>query len=295
MKNRTKKLVSYLLCMAMLSGMMCFASTNAGAVPAEVQGNTFAEVIGMDPEVYMDWLYSHEDDNYYLGTPYKSGDHRNPNGDCEGANGSLDYYGVASMNCTGFVWHVLSTATDMSGGNSSMIPAMSGWVSFYNNNNISRKYFSTKEEMLSSGYLEKGDLIWMFEGSEYALSNYNHIGIYWGDGSSDVLWHSSSQGYVDGNRINSNVISTIIPAAPKAELYVVLKVGVPQEEKIDYDFNLDGVVSISDVTILQKYIANLISKDDSSYNLSVTDVNNDGVTDIADVTYVQHVIAGTTE
>ena len=58
---------------------------------------------------------------------------------------------------------------------------------------------------------------------------------------------------------------------------------------------MDGVVSISDVTILQKYIANLISKDDSSYNLSVTDVNNDGLTDIADVTYVQHVIAGTTE
>lgn len=62
-----------------------------------------------------------------------------------------------------------------------------------------------------------------------------------------------------------------------------------------YDFNLDGVVSISDVTILQKYIANLISKDDSSYNLSVTDVNSDVLTDIADVTYVQHVIAGTAE
>ena len=74
---------------------------------------------------------------------------------------------------------------------------------------------------------------------------------------------------------------------------MVLKVGVPQEEKIDYDFNLDGVVSVSDVTILQEYIANLISKDDSSYNMSVTDVNNDGVTDIADVTYIQNVIAGT--
>lgn len=56
---------------------------------------------------------------------------------------------------------------------------------------------------------------------------------------------------------------------------------------------MDGVVSVSDVTILQEYIANLISKDDSSYNMSVTDVNNDGVTDIADVTYIQNVIAGT--
>lgn len=212
----------------MMSGVFIFSSGNAAALSAEVKGNTVSQVLGIDPKVYLEWLYSHESDNYYLGTPYKPYDHRNPNGDCSGAYGSLDTAGVAGMNCTGFVWHVLTKAAKLSGGDSSSLPAVSGWVSFYTGNNISRRYFSSKEEMLSSGYLEKGDIIWMFETSEYALSDYNHVGIYWGDGTTDVLWHSSNQGYSDGIKINGNVISRIVPAASNAQLYVVLKMGTPK-------------------------------------------------------------------
>lgn len=432
MNKRTKSIISLLLCLSMLSALVCFSSVSAGALPAEVKGRTFSEVLGMDPEIYLNWLSSHENDNYYLGTPYKSGDHRNPNGDCEGAYGSQDSYGVPSMNCTGFVWHVLTTATRLSGGDSSSLPAMSGWVSFYNNNNISRRYFSTKEDMLNSGYLEKGDIIWMFEGSEYALSNYNHVGIYWGDGTSDLLWHSSNQGYFNGSRLNANIISTVIPAAQNAQLYVVLKMGVPKvklqlvrtsadteitdnsklyslqgseynvytsqdcsgepigtittdsdgygffgeavsEKNTDmadagtpaydktsgesvtlvpgttyyckeakpskgfnndetvyvfkdsgsvtqndvkiyrayniqtneqpicqpiyyypvdlkYDFNKDGILSVSDGTVLQKLLVKLISPDDSQYDFSYSDVNGDGSTDIVDVTAIQKML-----
>ena len=191
----------------------------------EVKGKTIAQVLGMDGGVYMEWLQSHENDSYYLGTPYGEGDYRNPNGDCKGAYGNLDTKGVAAMNCTGFVWHVLMKATKSSGGTTSIIPAMSGWVTFYRNNNISRKYFSSKAEMLESGYLEKGDIIWMFQnGSEATISAYNHVGIYWGDGSSDVFWHSLN----GGSNLQGNVRSKIVPKQNNNVLYVAIKGGVKQ-------------------------------------------------------------------
>lgn len=166
-------------------------SVGAKTTSNEIVGKTVAEVLGMDGNTYINWLYSHQSDKYYLTTPYKGWDHRNPNGDKANAYGYLDTKNVAGMNCTGFVWHVLMKATKASGGNYSIIPALSGWVSFYRNNNISRRYFSSKTEMLNSGYLEKGDIIWMFiHGSEDISDDNNHIGIYWGNGQSDVFWNS---------------------------------------------------------------------------------------------------------
>ena len=193
-------------------------------VPNEVKGKTVAEVLGMDPVKYFAWLNSHTTDDYYLGTPYMPYDHRNPNGDCAGAYGTLDKKGVPGMNCTGFVWHVLYKATKESGGNTSMIPALgrTQWLNFYQNNNISRKYFSSKQEMLNSGYLDKGDIIWMYvNGEEYISNDYHHVGIYWGDGKSDAFWHSLDAG---GN-IQGNVQSIITPKKPNINvMYQVLKV-----------------------------------------------------------------------
>lgn len=72
--------------------------------------------------------------------------------------------------------------------------------------------------MLNSGYLDKGDIIWMFNGSENTLSDYHHVGIYWGAGKSDVLWHSiGSVGDKKGN-----MQSAITPLSNNP-LYVVLK------------------------------------------------------------------------
>ncbi len=215
----------------MLLGILPISTSQVQAVnvPPEIKGQTMSDALGMDYEVYINWLNSHTSDNYYLGTPYKPYDRRNPNGDCSGAYGAYDTPNVPAMNCTGFVWHVLYKATQTSGGNTSIIPGISGWRNFYTQNNITRKYFSSKTEMLNSGYLEKGDIIWMFVNSETYLSDYHHIGIYWGDGTSDVLWHSSDHGYVNGTTpINGNVISSIIPKGDSDILYMVLKVGTPK-------------------------------------------------------------------
>ena len=201
------------------------ASASVSALPGEVKGTTLCSVLNMDFQKYMDWLKAHEKNNYYIGTPYKGYDHRNPKGDCAGAYGTNDVKGVAAMNCTGFVWHVLYKATKASGGNTSIIPALSGWYTFYSSHKITRKYFSSKSAMLNSGYLEKGDIIWMFDGSETVLSDYHHIGIYWGDGKSDVLWHS-----IDAVGNKSGNIQTVITPKARSPIYMVLKMTTPKNK-----------------------------------------------------------------
>ena len=201
------------------------ASASVSALPGEVKGTTLCSVLNMDFQKYMDWLKAHEKNNYYIGTPYKGYDHRNPKGDCAGAYGNNDVKGVAAMNCTGFVWHVLYKATKASGGNTSIIPALSGWYTFYSSHKITRKYFSSKSAMLNSGYLEKGDIIWMFDGSETVLSDYHHIGIYWGDGKSDVLWHS-----IDAVGNKSGNIQTVITPKARSPIYMVLKMTTPKNK-----------------------------------------------------------------
>lgn len=179
---------------------------------------TIADALGMDGGTYIDWLKSHQYDNYYLGTRYVPYDWRSPHGD-------ISFNGAEGMNCTGFVWHALMKPTYQSGGNTDIIPGLSGWVSFYKQNNIQRQYFSSKSEMLTSGYPEKGDIIWIFDGNENTLSNYHHVGIYWGENGSDLWWHS-----LDGNSLgldlpyDGNMLSQICSAS-SAPIYVVLKGG----------------------------------------------------------------------
>ena len=227
MKTKAKNVISILLCFTLIFTSGSFWSIHAVAVPTEVKGKTVAEVLGMDGATYISWLTSHEKDKYYLGTPYTGYDHRNPNGDCAGAYGTMDSKGVAGMNCTGFVWHALYKATKASGGNTSIIPALGRdlWLNFYRNNKISRKYFSSKSEMLKSGYLNKGDIIWMYADGQETISNdYHHVGIYWGDGRSDVLWHSL---------VTENAITTVIPASYSNTMYQVLKVGASSSASLD--------------------------------------------------------------
>lgn len=230
--RKIKRIISIILCVTVLFGttlattaQAATASASVSALPAEVKGTTLCSALNMDFQKYMDWLKAHEKNNYYIGTPYKGYDHRNPKGDCAGAYGNNDVKGVAAMNCTGFVWHVLYKATKASGGNTSIIPALSGWYTFYSSHKITRKYFSSKSAMLNSGYLEKGDIIWMFDGSETVLSDYHHIGIYWGDGKSDVLWHS-----IDAVGNKSGNIQTVITPKARSPIYMVLKMTTPKNK-----------------------------------------------------------------
>ena len=208
-----KKPVRVLVLMLTIIAVFAIFATSAAA--EEYKGQTIAQVLGMDGQTYYRWLMSHENDTYYNTTPYEHADHRNPNGDCAGANGTLDTPGVPAMNCMGFVWHALYMPTKMSGGNVDLIPSYStgSWGTLYAGYNCSRRYFTSKKELLDSGYAEPGDIIWMFVVSEFVSDDANHIAIYMGDGHSDRVWHAVSAGCEFGE-IN-----------PDYEQYLVIKSG----------------------------------------------------------------------
>ena len=226
MMRYLKKITATVLSVAMILGVFVFASgfeASALSAGANVKGNTVCEALKMDGAAYMNWLLCHERDDYYLGTPYIGYDHRNPNGDCQGAYGVFDKKGVPGMNCMGFIWHVLYKATGFSDGKMSELWRAMYRFSFYRGLNITRRYFANKQEMLDSGYLEKGDIIWMILDQNEEMDHpAHHTGIYWGDGHSDLLWHSNT---VTGGQGKCNAISKIYPSVDRNTMYIVLKVG----------------------------------------------------------------------
>ena len=104
-KNAVTGIITILLT-AMIAVSVCPISASA------VDGRSLSEYYGFSYGSYMDYLYSHEHDNYYLGTPYRSGNWRSPNGD-------TSYNGSSGMNCSGFVWHVLKSCILRAGGDPS--------------------------------------------------------------------------------------------------------------------------------------------------------------------------------
>lgn len=143
---------------------------------------TFLQAFGIDYDVYMKWMDDHDADSsnpdYYLGTPYAHNDHRNPRGDCDGARGAYDTPGVAALNCTGFVWHVLYKSAVHSGASSEQISRLKvmwqvpvAWSDY----GVYRVWFDSIEDAYESGILEKGDLMWIYGSSD------NHNAIFYGD------------------------------------------------------------------------------------------------------------------
>ena len=148
--------------------------------------------------------YLVENADEYLGTPYKE----ETVAPVPGKSGH--------MQCEGFIWDVmLAVATqnenDIPCGNIRTEPANGGgWVNWSYYHNVDPITFNTKEEMLASGILEKGDVIWSFDyAGPYGLSNSNHVGFFWGDDPhDDKFWESAEKtgtevfaGSADGNRI----------------------------------------------------------------------------------------------
>ncbi len=153
--------------------------------------NTLEDIYGVSRMELVNWLTSHENDSYYLGTPYKPYDWRSPRGDING-------YGIhsdgksAGMNCTGFVWHALCAAHGWRDDIAQRLPALQGWANAITAHGLETYRFSSKQAMLDSGILEKGDVIWMWDGSSSTISDFHHVGFFWGDDShDDRLWHSS--------------------------------------------------------------------------------------------------------
>ena len=262
-KQKHSKLLSTLLAIVMV-----FASILPTAITAKAEtvipgvtatlynkGNTLDKVLsGLSRESIVSWLSSHENDNYYINTPYPenadgtyipgasgSQDNRNPNGDCASAYGDDDYPGVAYMNCTGFVWHALWKATGQSYDYGyANIPGLNGWASFILNNNLEHKaYEASSTQLLLNGiaadsYAEKGDIIWFWDdnaqfryidGVAWGLAHNHHVGFYWGDSSNRNLWWDSvGISYFDGNAYLKNFIHPLTPKSDNSKHAVVVKI-----------------------------------------------------------------------
>ena len=254
MKLKKGKLLPLLLAALTAAALLPYAMlSGTQAVSAASSTQTLCEYLGID---YGTWItrvknYSDEDGeygDYYLGTAYptsadreKNGsyDFRSPHGDnIQSFYTSDGWSSDGLMQCTGFVWHMLWKA----GAKKSMIPHLGadsdsgewadyGWNTLlhYSDANLEYYDYSTKSEMLSSGNLDYGDLIMIWDldsdGNIQGTSDYHHIGIYVGDGSSDLWW--ASDGYENeagAAMAGENNIGTIQGKASSCS-YTIIKMG----------------------------------------------------------------------
>lgn len=213
-------------------------------------------------EDWQSFLDKFSANNYYVGTPYSGWLYAaSPNGDKWQYNEGYSTYinsnggttALGGMNCTGFVWHALMNALAYANGSSKQavsagIPNVNGfnsmgftrkawtgganrWYDFVVKYSVHYYEFSTKAEMLSSGVLTKGDIIWCVDGSVGKLmaglaipASYHHIGIYMGDGKSDRWWQSGPT-KADGDLSSQKNSINPIYGCAKKNTYVVIPFG----------------------------------------------------------------------
>ena len=231
-----------------------YAQDPFNTVKSEVEGGTnYMTSVGVTRESIVRELEAHEDDNYYLGTPYVGGDAQSPNGDTSYNSGTV------GMNCAGFISYVLRKAgldaeTTMeimhrtpvnqygSGLPYDWLARASNYKNLIENGNISAYAFRTKQELLSSGLAEKGDIILMWwSNSPGADGADNHIGFFWGEASDDdVMWHSGTE------PSSGNQISAITPKTP-GSFYILIKIE-PLQPK---EYTVTLTKTSADVSITQ--------------------------------------------
>ena len=231
-----------------------YAQDPFNTVKSEVEGGTnYMTSVGVTRQAIVRELEAHEDDNYYLGTPYAGGDAQSPNGDASYNSGAV------GMNCAGFISYVLRKAgldaeTTMeimhrtpvnqygSGLPYDWLAGASNYKNLIENGNISAYAFRTKQELLSSGLAEKGDIILMWwSNSPGADGADNHIGFFWGKASDDdVMWHSGTE---PGS---GNQISAITPKTP-GSFYILIKIE-PLQPK---EYTVTLTKTSADVSITQ--------------------------------------------
>ena len=232
-----------------------FAQDPFTQVKNDVEGGTnYMMSYGVTRQSIVQELESHEHDDFYLGTKYAGGDAQSPNGD-------TSYNGVAGMNCGGFISYVLRKA----GLNSSqvievmtaiehtanyfgsgkpydLLAGASNYKLLVENGNFTAYAFRTKQELLSSGLAEKGDLILMWwSDTPGADGADNHIGFFWGEASDDdVMWHSGTKP-TSGNQISANT-----PKTP-GSFYILIKIE-PLQPK---EYTVTLTKTSADVSITQ--------------------------------------------
>ena len=208
---------------------------------------------------WINFLDKYSASDYYIGTPYDEWLYSaSPRGDkwhlddgyasyiIEGG-GSAE---LGGMNSNGFIWHAISKSLSESSGKdisetSRCVPMLSSfnsngftrpcwqggsnrWSDFITQYNVKYYEFDTKAEMLSSGVLGKGDIIWCVDSSTGRLmsglsipADNHHVGIYMGSGSDDLWWQTGPT-KADGDK--SSMFNSINPIYGCAEsnTYVVL-------------------------------------------------------------------------
>ena len=199
-------------------------------------------------------LEAHENDDYYLGTPYMGGDWQSPNGDPSYNDGT------PGMNCTGFVSYVLrkvgldtdtfiaqmyikgQTNVTGSGRPYDVMCGASNFMNLIQNADLTAYSFKDKQQLLSSGQAEKGDIILMWwSHTPGADGADNHIGFFWGDSpSDDKMWHSNT------SPKSGNQISAITPKTP-GSYYVLIKVEPPAPK----EYTVTLTKTSADVSITQ--------------------------------------------
>lgn len=188
-----------------------FGYVNSGAV-RERRG--VSHYLGNTRQKVLNELNAHQNDRFYLGTPFRLAGFSNPEMFLV-PNGVPSVYGPG-MNCTGFV----ATVTRRSGGDlnriSGITSGVGGYVNAYNwrdalTRNVEYYSFSSIDALLRSGKAQKGDLIYLeavFTNPTYDC----HIGIFWGNSPSENrFWHQ----VIDGNKI-----SHIYSGTPYSKVYL---------------------------------------------------------------------------
>jgi len=223
---------------AVVIAVVTVIGISSATLDVEAAGtNTVTDVLGISRQKLVSTLGAELNTGYYLGTPYRpnyatstwDGTNQDPNADWRQPNGDPTAFGYATnsgvgMNCTGFVWHVLVKA----GAQAAQVPnlavnyngtyAQGGWQTWLSNNNVKTYDFNTKAEMLASGVLEKGDIIWSWD-VDSSVSNDHHVGFFWGDSpTEDKYWHSGPNETHDSY---GNMISPIVSKASAVTWTVV--------------------------------------------------------------------------
>ena len=231
-----------------------YAQDPFNTVKSEVEGGTnYMTSVGVTRESIVRELEAHENDDFYLGTKYVGGDAQSPNGDASYNSGTV------GMNCAGFISYVLRKAgldaeTTMeimhrtpvnqygSGLPYDWLAGASNYKNLVENGNLTAYAFRTKQELLSSGLAEKGDIILMWwSNSPGADGADNHIGFFWGEASDDdVMWHSGTE------PSSGNQISEITPKTP-GSFYILIKIE-PLQPK---EYTVTLTKTSADVSITQ--------------------------------------------
>ena len=151
-------------------------------------------------------LSAHEHQLLLLSTPFGN---TGPNGeggsidswDCWHPNGRPKENGQSYMNCAGFLvavfeacgadCDIVGSYVGSSGYNRGNKANLSRWKCFLDDHASMKKEYQSKEELLSSGELRKGDIIIAEPNDWNAPGADCHVMFFWGDSpSEDKAWHS---------------------------------------------------------------------------------------------------------